>query len=249
MSADTPKKDFFISYTGADQNWATWITSELEAAGYKCVFQPWDFRASGNFVKDIDRALRDTHTVVSVLSPAYLQSKFCTLEWTAAIRMDPDGEMGKLLPIRIEDFDPGGVLGPIQYVNLVGLDEAAARTFLVERVKKACGKRSTFPGGGAVAEPADGKRFPGLLPPVWNIPHRRNPNFTGREELLTYLRDALTSGTPAALTQSMHGLGGIGKTQLALEYTYRHKADYDIVWWVPFRRTQHLGLRLCGPRP
>jgi hypothetical protein len=70
------------------------------------------------------------------------------------------------------------------------------------------------------------------LPPIWNLPHLRNPNFTGRESLLAQLRSALTSGQPAALTQAIHGLGGVGKTQLAVEYAYRHAAEYDLVWWV-----------------
>jgi tetratricopeptide (TPR) repeat protein len=63
------------------------------------------------------------------------------------------------------------------------------------------------------------------------FPHR-NPNFTGRGDLLTQLRSALTSGQPAALTQAIHGLGGVGKTQLVVEYAYRHAAGYDLVWWV-----------------
>ena len=65
----------------------------------------------------------------------------------------------------------------------------------------------------------------------YNLP-RRNPAFTGRADLLAALRAALTSGRPAALTQALHGLGGIGKTQLALEYAYRHLPDYDLVWWL-----------------
>ncbi|NOR49311.1 MAG: tetratricopeptide repeat protein, partial [Methanosarcinaceae archaeon] len=70
------------------------------------------------------------------------------------------------------------------------------------------------------------------LPPTWNVPHNRNPNFTGREEHLASLKMAMSSGKPAALTQAIHGLGGVGKTQLALEYAYRNVAEYDIVWWV-----------------
>jgi class 3 adenylate cyclase/tetratricopeptide (TPR) repeat protein len=72
----------------------------------------------------------------------------------------------------------------------------------------------------------------GPLPPIWNVPHRRNPNFTGREELLAGVEAALVKGGPAALTQAIVGLGGVGKTQCALEYAYRHAGDYSTVWWV-----------------
>src|ERR1700693_1925399 len=58
--------------------------------------------------------------------------------------------------------------------------------------------------------------------------HPRNPNFTEPGQRLTDLRDALRSGRPAALA----GLGGVGKTQLAMEYAYRHAGDYAIVWWL-----------------
>ena len=72
----------------------------------------------------------------------------------------------------------------------------------------------------------------GGLPPVWNVPHGRNRNFTGRVGLLENLRAALTSGRPTAVTQAISGLGGVGKTQLATEYAYRHTFEYEIVWWV-----------------
>jgi hypothetical protein len=71
-----------------------------------------------------------------------------------------------------------------------------------------------------------------LLSPVWNVPHIRNPNFTGREDTLSELRLALTSGEPAAWKQAITGMGGMGKTQLAVEYIYRHKPDYRVIWWI-----------------
>ncbi|MDP6637214.1 MAG: FxSxx-COOH system tetratricopeptide repeat protein [Phycisphaerae bacterium] len=70
------------------------------------------------------------------------------------------------------------------------------------------------------------------LPDIWNVPHNRNPNFTGRDELLESLRQSLISGAPTALTQAIAGLGGIGKTQLALEYAYRYANEYKLIWWI-----------------
>ena len=75
-------------------------------------------------------------------------------------------------------------------------------------------------------------RFPGGLPEICNIPHQRNPNFTGRVELLRDLREALDGEKSAALTQAISGLGGVGKTQLAIEYAYRYANHYSLIWWV-----------------
>ena len=64
--------------------------------------------------------------------------------------------------------------------------------------------------------------------PAQPLPYPRNPFFTGREDQLQAIHTALTSRGRAALS----GLGGIGKTQTALEYAYRHQGEYDHVFWV-----------------
>ncbi|MDR3194770.1 MAG: tetratricopeptide repeat protein [Tannerella sp.] len=60
----------------------------------------------------------------------------------------------------------------------------------------------------------------------------RNPHFTGRTKELEKIHDRFQTAALVALTQSVPGLGGAGKTQIALEYAYRHEDEYDFVWWI-----------------
>jgi hypothetical protein len=75
---------------------------------------------------------------------------------------------------------------------------------------------------------------PGASPVVWGGVPPRLTNFTGREDLLEQLSERLEPGaTTAVLPQALHGLGGVGKSQLAVEYAYRHRSDFDVIWWIP----------------
>src|SRR5260370_15386875 len=69
--------------------------------------------------------------------------------------------------------------------------------------------------------------------PLHNFPGH-NPYFTGREEILARLHARLTAGKQVALvqTQAVSGLGGIGKTQVAIEYAYRFREEYHDILWV-----------------
>jgi transcriptional regulator with XRE-family HTH domain len=68
------------------------------------------------------------------------------------------------------------------------------------------------------------------MPGVWNIP-ARNPGFTGRDDLLAEVRERLLAGDKAVV-QALHGMGGVGKTQLAAEYAHRFAGTYDLAWWI-----------------
>ncbi|PKK83050.1 MAG: hypothetical protein CVT49_10475 [candidate division Zixibacteria bacterium HGW-Zixibacteria-1] len=227
-------KDFFISYNSADRQWAEWIAWELEEAKYTTVLQAWDFRPGSNFVLEMHKAATEAERTIALLSPTYLKSIFTQPEWAAAFVDDPTGSKRKLIPIRVRECDLTGLLKAIVYIDFVGKSQEAAKEALLTGIKKERAKPDIKPGfpGASERTVKEQPNFPGQLPPVWNIPHQRNRNFTGRESLLDNLHKALTSGQTTALTQAIKGLGGVGKTQLALEYAYRYAAEYKAVWWL-----------------
>ncbi|MEE1794574.1 FxSxx-COOH system tetratricopeptide repeat protein [Streptomyces sp. BE308] len=66
-----------------------------------------------------------------------------------------------------------------------------------------------------------------------NVPPK-NPNFTGRESLLAAVERQLQEDeTTAVLPHALHGMGGVGKSQIAVEYVYRHSAEFNVIWWIP----------------
>ena len=223
---------FFISYNSADKSWAEWIAWQLEEAGYSTIHQAWDFRPGHNFPLQMDKASQEAERIVIVLSHDFLDSSFKPPEWAVFFKKDPTGEKGLIVPVRVQKCEPGGLLSTISRIDLIGLDEEAAKKALLDGVKFERAKPLTPPGFPGFRSVTEKPRFPGALPPVWNVPFNRNPNFTCRRALLTDLHKALNSGHCAALTQAITGLGGVGKTQLALEYVYSYIDYYEVVWWV-----------------
>jgi hypothetical protein len=84
-----------------------------------------------------------------------------------------------------------------------------------------------------------------MVPQIWNVPNR-NADFTGRGTILDRLHDELTGdGTAVVLARAVYGLGGVGKTQVALEYAHRFKTDYRLIWWVNAEQPLEITLALA----
>ncbi|MGC4980349.1 tetratricopeptide repeat protein, partial [Streptomyces sp. DT193] len=108
----------------------------------------------------------------------------------------------------------------------LGIEAAGPRSIAAQRIG------SAFTGDVLPAEalhaPSKVAAAPGIsnLPPIGLC--------LGREEELGWLRRTLASQHEGAITQSgtVHGLGGIGKSTLALHYAHRHRGDYALIWWI-----------------
>jgi len=221
------KRDFFVSYNKADRQWAKWIASVLEQNGYTCYIQAWDFRKGGNFVLDMQNALINSKQVIAVLSKDFLSSPYCQAEWAAAFTKDPNSEKRLFIPVRISNIKPEGLFSAISYIDLFRVNnEEEAEKLLLHGVdiKNIPRNRPSFPG-------TPKKRFPGSLP-FNNLPFSRNHYFTGREQVFEDICSKFESGKAISLTQAIVGMGGLGKTQTALEYAYRYSDKYKWIWWV-----------------
>jgi hypothetical protein len=132
--ADEPS-DFFISYTSRDEAWATWVAWRLELAGYRVVIQAWDFRG-GNFVTQMEAAVRKAEWLLAILSESYLGSKWGREEWAAYLKMTPRS----IIPVQIEDINTRSLLGQLQRIKLVGLAEEAAQEKLLDEINRLAGQ-------------------------------------------------------------------------------------------------------------
>jgi TIR domain-containing protein/tetratricopeptide repeat protein len=221
--------DFFVSHAGRDTAWAEWLAWQLQQAGYTVELDVWDWVPGEDFVARMSAALQRADRLLAVCTEAYFSSAFGGAELRAAFAAQPSME-GRIVPVLVEPVSLPALYAPLIRLDLTGLDEAAAAARLRARL---AGDRPTvappFPRAGLA--PTDKPGFAGALPAVWKVPPR-NPRFIGRDGILTELRQRLHADEPMLVVQALYGLGGVGKTQLAIEYAHRFAADYDLVWWI-----------------
>jgi hypothetical protein len=206
----------------------------LEEDGHRVLIQAWDFVAGSNWVKSMHDGTTKATRTIAVLSRAYLNSVYGQAEWQAAWKQDPGGEQRKLLVFRIENCDRPGLLAGVVGIDIFGVDETVATARV--RPSIGAGIRGRAKPDGPPAFPGAGRaittqpRFPGSLPSVFRVPPR-NPTFVGRAEDLAEFAGVFASGSDV-MVQTLHGIGGVGKSQLAVEYAHGFANRYDLVWWI-----------------
>ncbi|TXS43952.1 toll/interleukin-1 receptor domain-containing protein [Streptomyces sp. uw30] len=247
----------FVSHAGHDGQWAEWVAWHLREAGYAIELDLWHWRTGEDFVRKMNDAMERASAVVALFSPQYFApGRYTEEEWTAAV-----AGRDRFVPLVVEPLEAGqlpAILRPRIRQELHDLEEPAALEALLEAVRgrEIPTTSPAFPGkagkgtksakrSGPPAPQGLQPRFPSALhdPAVWDVRQRgRNPHFTGRDEIIEKVRRGLLSERRAAV-RVLHGPGGVGKTQMALEYAHRFAGQYDLVWWVDAEQPEQVPAR------
>ncbi|GIE84633.1 FxSxx-COOH system tetratricopeptide repeat protein [Actinoplanes regularis] len=209
-----------ICYTPRDRIWAEWIAYQLRLAGQRSVLQ--DVNAS----VDAADLLARVDCAVILLSQESVRAPQMEHWWRLMIRRDIPGFGRFVVPVRVDGFRPPEPFTERESVDMFNVPERTARDSLMERLDL---RDSGLGHVGISGGPRP--RFPFEPARVWRAP-ARNPGFTGRDATLEALREQLNASNAQTGPVVLQGIGGVGKTQIAVEYVHRFNADYDIVWWI-----------------
>jgi len=214
MPPENPK--IFISYTWADRDIVWPLAESLRVKGLEVWIDKREIRPGDRITEQVQKALVECDALLLMWSQSSSLSDYVRDEWNAALAQK------RIIPCLLDGTAILGKLSDVLYVDL--RDRAKGVEELL---------RILPPPVHRVREHDDTRRGDDGLQ-IENIPYRENPNFTGRQEDLAELRRTLVAGKTAAITQpvSISGLGGVGKTQLAIQYVYLYRDDYELIWWL-----------------
>jgi tetratricopeptide (TPR) repeat protein len=215
--------DFLLSRRGSVAAIAQEVDDVLTAAGYKVFVQDYDIPLGASFVGAMDEAIKNARGLIILFSGDYERSPYTRKEFTSfeAEQLQDERER-HIVVLRCEDAPLRGLLADVVYQDLVGVADAEERK---RRILAAAERRSSA----ERPQRRRGRTFVGVPP--------RTASFTGRADELDRLDAILTQKRPAAVTQvgraAVRGIGGVGKSALAVEYANRFRNFYDGVWWCP----------------
>ncbi len=113
-------RDFFISYTREDLNWAKRVVEILERNGYTTYYQERD--SSGNFIRWMNKAVKVSRNFIIIWSKAANESNFCKRECDIASKREIEGHIKLFLPVYIENAPTDDVIELYNHINLYGLN-------------------------------------------------------------------------------------------------------------------------------
>ena len=235
--------DVFCCYSHADEIWLRKVENHLSLLKRQGLISLWHDRLitpGVNRAQAIDAHLKTASVILLFVSADLFASDFCYgTEIQYAMARQKAGE-ARVIPILVRATDWNNA--PFSHLQALPtnaqplatwLDEDTALTDIAAGIRRAITEEL----------PLLAARIPhSALPAIWNVPYPRNPFFLGRDKELKQLHHSLHTNQALEYSQpqAISGLGGIGKTQLALEYAYQHSREYQAVLWVNAESTEIL---------
>src|SRR5713226_8419895 len=234
--------EVFCSYAHEDEEWLRKVEKRLHPLRQQALISLWHDRLippGTDWAKTIDTHLDTASIILLFISASFLASDYCFgVEMKRSLERQEEGS-ALVIPILVSEAN----WKEAPFARLQALptdarplaswsDEERALADVAAGIRRAVEELPLL----AASAPR------AALPPVWNVPYPRNPFFLGRDDELRQLRSHLQAGQATALSQpqAISGLGGIGKTQLALEYAYQYHQDYQAVLWARAESTEAL---------
>ncbi len=218
-----------------------------------------DISAGTEWEHEIDSHLNTAQVILLLISPDFLASDYCySIEMERALERHEAGE-ARVIPIILQSVDWQDA--PFSKLQVLPKNAKAVTRWrnyndaffeitkgireVLKELRTSSTNRAPSPtqAQAGLVSPVDSRPLASFLEeiqqqqaelaPVWNVPYRRNLLFTDREDILQQLRDLFTKNTAASSKQplALSGLGGMGKTQIALEYAHRYREEYHVVLW------------------
>jgi hypothetical protein len=217
--------DVFLSHNSQDKAEVETVAVWLRDAELRPFFDKWNLRPGQLWQPALEEAIRGSRAAAILLGP-HEMGRWQDQEMQAFLaRAARDGMpvIPVILPGVPPDFDPGLFLSLRTWVDLRPslTDEGLGRLYFGITGKVWTGRVATA----NTPRPPDCHNLP--FPSL-------GAGLKGRDALLADLETSLTSGSAVALTQpqAIHGLGGVGKTRLAVELAWRSGARYRCAFFV-----------------
>jgi len=250
--------DVFLSHNRAQKDWTRDLARRLRDEGFEVWFDEWCLRGGENWIVGLRRGVNESRHVVFVVSPESMEAVWPRFEVYLAIFQDPVADDRKLIPIihtRCDLPEEIAIRQCLDFCETHG-NPLLYEFKLAQLMADLDPSRERPTDFELWVQDYEGERWDGIpplrpLPPKSLMPLRANPHFVGREDELRELERHLRAGSTTAIGQvaAATGLGGIGKTQLAVEYAHRYGPRYwGGVFWLDMEDEEAIASQVarCG---
>ncbi|MFC8506054.1 FxSxx-COOH system tetratricopeptide repeat protein [Streptomyces sp. NPDC057411] len=217
-----------VVFPGYHRPWAAWIAQRLDLQGIRNTLLRWDPPREVPLEDSLGDLLLARGQVLLVLNDWFFElGPRPAGEWNDVLRGFVAAHADRFAAVNLTNRPLLPATAVLEPVSLWGVGEEEAEARLLSRLgieqRRSASRR---------VQPSALVRYPDTPPEIWGDVPRRNPRFTGRDDLLTELQQRLMDAERGNAACTLLGMSGIGKTQIAAEYAHRFSPEYDVVWWV-----------------